>query len=348
MTREYWVASPHGELLLRRAEAGDAEALAAIGESTMAWLEARNLDSGRPQMPLREAAAARIASDEVYLVMRDGVAAGTATLRWTPDGLWGDIPGDAAYIYGLMVHRDLAGQQVGRYLLAWAEDLAAAHGKLALRLDCDATNPALRAYYARAGFVHRGDVSFLDRTWARFERQIVTERLAIAQGELVVTRAREIDLATAVAIEEDASGWVRARGYDPGEPPRPLGDIFTDAIAQGQMHLGRVEAEATGKLAIAEADDLWSDLPGSALYIHGLMVRRAYAGREIGRALLRWAESEAARRGKRVLRLDCDAANPELRAYYERAGFMHRDDVTLPHRSAARYEKALEREGNST
>ncbi|MGH2515109.1 MAG: GNAT family N-acetyltransferase, partial [Ktedonobacterales bacterium] len=264
MTRDYRVETPAGALIVRRAEPGDAAALAAIAESTMGWLEARGLDAGRPLMPLTEAIAARIAGDEVYLAQRGGVAAGTATLRWTPDALWGDISGDALYLYGLMVRRDFAGQQVGRYLLAWATHLAAARGTSALRLDCDATNPALRAYYERIGFAYRGDVIFLDRRWARYERAIDAERLALPSGELVVTRAGAEDVAAAVAIEEDAASWVRSLGYHPGEPPRPLRDIFAEAVARGQMYLARDDAEAVGKLAITEADDLWTDRPGAA------------------------------------------------------------------------------------
>lgn len=348
MTREYRVAMPAGELVVRRAQPGDAAALSAIAESTMAWLEALGRDSGRPLIPLSEAIAARIANDEAYLALREGVAAGTATLRWTPDALWGSLHGDAVYLYGLMVRRDFADRQVGRYLLAWVADLAAARGKSLLRLDCDATNPALRAYYERTGFAYRGDVIFLDRTWARFERTIHAERITLADGELVISRGLEEDVAAAVAIEEDAVGWVRSLGYDPGEPPRPLSELFAETVARGQMYLARDDAEAAGKLAITAADDLWADRPGGALYVHGLMVRRAFAGRGVGRALLRWAEREAARRGKSLLRLDCDAKNPALRAYYERVGFTHIDDVTLPHRIAARYEKLVDEGGDAT
>ncbi|HLZ22351.1 MAG TPA: GNAT family N-acetyltransferase [Ktedonobacterales bacterium] len=348
MTRDYRVVTPHGELVVRRAEPEDAAALAAIAESTMVWLETLGLDAGRPRMPLSEAIVARIASDEVYLALRDDVAVGAATLRWTPDALWSDLPGDAVYLYSLMVRRDFAGQQVGRYVLAWATYLAAARGRTALRLDCDATNPALLAYYERIGFTYRGEVSFLGREWARFERTVLAERIATPYGELVVMRGSEEDVAAAVAIEEDAIGWVRTLGYKPGTPPRPLSDIFAAAIARGQMYLARREVEAAGKLAITDADDLWIDRPGDALYVHGLMVRRAHAGRDIGRALLRWAEREAARRDKSLLRLDCDALNPTLRAYYERAGFTHVDDVALPHWAAARFEKSVAREGSST
>lgn len=349
MTREYRVTMPRGELVVRRAEPEDTQALVAIAESTMAWLEARGLDSGRPVMPLREASAARIASDEVYLAFREDVAAGTATLRWTPDSLWRDIPGDAVYVYGLMVRRDFAGQEVGRYLLAWIEVLAGARDTSLIRLDCDATNPVLCAYYTHMGFTYHGDVHFLERTWARFERVIQPERIATPHGEVVLTPARAEDVWEAVAIEEDAVGWVRSLGYEPGHPPRPLAEIFAEAVAHGQMYLARRDSVAAGKVVItAEDDGLWVDRPADALYVHGLMVRRAFAGQGVGRVLLCWAEREAARRGKPLLRLDCDALNPELRAYYERAGFAHVDDVTLPHRAAARYEKSVEEGGGFT
>ena len=173
-------------------------------------------------------------------------------------------------------------------------------------------------------------------------------RIPAPRGELTVWQAELEDVAAAVAIDEDAVAWVRSLGYEPGEPPRPLSELYVDVVARGQMFLTREEAEAVGKLALTESDDLWADRPGDALYVHGLMVRRASAGRGIGRALLAWAEREAARRGKSLLRLDCDALDPPLRAYYERAGFDYIDDVALPHRVAARYEKPLEEGGGST
>jgi RimJ/RimL family protein N-acetyltransferase len=35
-------------------------------------------------------------------------------------------------------------------------------------------------------------------------------------------------------------------------------------------------------------------------------------------------------RGRDRLRLDCDATNAALRAYYENAGFLYRGDVEIP------------------
>ncbi len=168
-----------------------------------------------------------------------------------------------------------------------------------------------------------------------------SDALATPQRPLAIQRATPDDLDTAVAIEEDAVAWVRARGYEPGHPPRPLAEIFADVIARGEMYIALRGGVAAGKVAVTTKDDLWADLPGEALYVHGLMVCRAFGGQGVGLAMLRWAERYAAEMGKALLRLDCDATNPELRAYYERAGFTHRGDVALAHRIAARYERAV-------
>jgi protein-tyrosine phosphatase len=167
------------------------------------------------------------------------------------------------------------------------------------------------------------------------------DTLMTSFGALTIAQARAENLDTSVAIEEDAVGWLRSRGIDPGPPPRPLREIFADAIARGQMYLALRDGVPCGKLALTEEDELWADLPGNALYVHGLMVRRAFAGQAVGRTLLAWAAERAASLGKPLLRLDCDATNPRLRAYYESAGFAHRGDMTLALRRAARYEKSV-------
>jgi RimJ/RimL family protein N-acetyltransferase len=158
---------------------------------------------------------------------------------------------------------------------------------------------------------------------------------------LSIRRAVLEDVSAAVAIEVEAAAWLRGRGIEPGQPPRPLAVIFAENIARGQLYLGLVEGQPAGKITLqSEEEPLWADLLGRALYVHGLTVRRTFAGRQIGLTMLRWAEQRAALAVLPLLRLDCNSDNPALRAYYERAGFTYRGDVTLPHRTASRYERA--------
>ena len=68
-------------------------------------------------------------------------------------------------------------------------------------------------------------------------------------------------------------------------------------------------------------------LPGAALYVHRMAVRRSASG--LGAAILGWAATVARQQGRAALRLACVAANGRLRAYYEAAGFVYRGDVTV-------------------
>ena len=57
--------------------------------------------------------------------------------------------------------------------------------------------------------------------------------------------------------------------------------------------------------------------------------------------MLRWAEARARLAGKKYLRLNCIAADREIREYYETKGFVHQRDVMGPKAMASLYEKAL-------
>ena len=72
---------------------------------------------------------------------------------------------------------------------------------------------------------------------------------------------------------------------------------------------------------------MWDEQPPDAGYLHGLCVRRAGAEVGLGAALLDWAGRRVAAAGRRWLRLDCMAANPRLRAWYEGLGFSYRGEA---------------------
>lgn len=160
------------------------------------------------------------------------------------------------------------------------------------------------------------------------------------QGGLIIRPARLEEVATLVTIEDMAARWIRSLGIEPGDAPRPLSEIFAEALARGEKYVALRDGVVAGKITLQTGDDpVWAGIPGDALYVHGLTTARAFADQEVGRALLRWAEEMARERSKAYLRLDCNADNPALRAYYERAGFVHCGDVKLPHREASRYKK---------
>lgn len=167
------------------------------------------------------------------------------------------------------------------------------------------------------------------------------EMIETPYGILTVTQAQPDDLAAALAIDESAYNWRASIGFPGGVAPRPLRDLFAQSIARHEMYLARRDGVPAGKLSLQWEDQLWLDVPGTAGYVHGLAAHRDFAGQAVGLALLGWAERHVATAGREYLRLDCDAQNPKLRAYYERAGFAHRGDVVLPHRVASRYERRI-------
>jgi GNAT superfamily N-acetyltransferase len=168
------------------------------------------------------------------------------------------------------------------------------------------------------------------------------DTIQTAAGPLSVELARPEDLDALVEIDRNTSAWSRAIGFEPGEPPRPIREIFAEVVGRGdEMYVARHEGRPVAKLSLQWSDDLWHDLPAEAGYVHGLATHRDFAGLGVGLALLRWAEDAVVAAGKLYVRLDCNADNPPLRAYYERAGYVHRGDVALPHRTGSRYEKRV-------
>ncbi|HKV86289.1 MAG TPA: GNAT family N-acetyltransferase, partial [Ktedonobacterales bacterium] len=276
-----------------------------------------------------------------------GVLAGSFRLIWSDRPAWGSQPDDAGYVHGLVINRAFAGQGLGVRLPAHAEWLVAAAGRPYLRLDC--INDALVAYYVRAGFALVSGKQWDHGGPHLFEKRV--DNMAETQtprGALIITQATPDEVDTAVAVEYSATDWLRSRGIEPGNPPRPLRDIIAECVDRGEVYLAKRDGVAAGKIILQDRDDgVWGDLPGDALYVHGFMVHRAFGGEGVGLAMLRWAETVAATRGKPLLRLDCDGANPGLRAYYERAGFTHRGDLLLPNRLAARYERRVDGDGQT-
>jgi hypothetical protein len=139
-------------------------------------------------------------------------------------------------------------------------------------------------------------------------------------------RAAAADLDDVLAVLDDAAAWLDAAGVRQW-PRRFAAAWVTPAIERGETWLVRAGGRTAGTVTLDWDDPLWSDLPGRAGYVHRMAVRRWAAG--TGRAILDWAAGQAREHGAAAVRLDCVAANPGLRAYYEAAGFRHRGDVEV-------------------
>jgi GNAT superfamily N-acetyltransferase len=176
------------------------------------------------------------------------------------------------------------------------------------------------------------------------------ERWALDVGEAWIHRASEGDLQDAIDILEEVTRWAALIGvqtWDEGtfrsEDGRGRRQLV-EALGAGDLYIVRMGEDAAATVSLFERDErYWPGARPEALYLHKLAVRRRFAGRHLGGAVLRWARDQARSRGRRYLRLNCVRDEPWIRRYYEAAGFAHRGDVTVGDFDAALYETPTDR-----
>jgi ribosomal protein S18 acetylase RimI-like enzyme len=141
-------------------------------------------------------------------------------------------------------------------------------------------------------------------------------------GALDVVLAQPSDLEGVLSILEEARQWLLAKGI-PEQWPRPHPpEAIAWRIECRETYLAYHHGQAIATFTLQGSDvQTWGDLPGEAMYVHGLAVRRAFAGQQIGEQLLQLAAEICTAMGKPYLRLDCWAGNTTLSQYYERVGF---------------------------
>jgi GNAT superfamily N-acetyltransferase len=152
-----------------------------------------------------------------------------------------------------------------------------------------------------------------------------------------VERASLDEVDDVVAVLSEAAAWLRLQGIEQWPDPYPA-DWVEPSIRRGETYLARDGTEVVGTITLRWEDPaFWGEQPPVAGYVHGVAVRRAFAG--LGPRLLAWADEQARAAGREVLRLDCRTDNPKLRAYYEGHGFVHRGDTTVADFRTSLYER---------
>jgi ribosomal protein S18 acetylase RimI-like enzyme len=160
--------------------------------------------------------------------------------------------------------------------------------------------------------------------------------------ELEVREARPADLDAVVSMLEEAARWMVRRGIEGWTPDGFSRERIAVLIESGEMYLAVLDGRSAGTFALQWSDrETWGDVPDDAGYIHGLAIRREFAGTGLGREMLRWAEQMVYRSEREYLRLDCVADNDALNEYYRRAGFAYRGSAVFRGLAVALYEKRV-------
>ena len=161
-------------------------------------------------------------------------------------------------------------------------------------------------------------------------------------GTIVTVRQASADDAVTVdGMIREAAAWVDALGEVMWEDGELDAGRIRDEVAAGMFFLAVIDGEVAGAIRFQLEDPLfWPDRPaGEAAFVHRLVVRRAFKGQGVARALLEWAVGHARAQGRGLLRLDCDANRPKLRALYESCGFCFHSFRQVGPYYVSRYER---------
>ena len=145
-----------------------------------------------------------------------------------------------------------------------------------------------------------------------------------APEHLVMRQAHLADLDTVVSMLEEAARWMIRREIEGWTPDGFSRERIAVLIESGEIYLAVLDGWLAGTFALQWSDrETWGDVPDDAGYIHGLAIRREFAGKGLGREMIRRAEQMVSRSEREYLRLDCVADNETLNEYYRRAGFAY-------------------------
>jgi ribosomal protein S18 acetylase RimI-like enzyme len=159
---------------------------------------------------------------------------------------------------------------------------------------------------------------------------------------LVMRQARLADLDTVVSMLEEAARWMIRREIEGWTPDGFSRERIAVLIESGEIYLAVLGGWLAGTFALQWSDrETWGDVPDDAGYIHGLAIRREFAGKGLGREMLRRAEQMVSRSEREYLRLDCVADNMPLNEYYRRAGFAYRGRSVVRGLTVSLYEKRV-------
>lgn len=121
---------------------------------------------------------AGIGAGWTYVLRERNLAVATVTINAVADpDFWTDADaGKALYLSKMAVRSDRHHRGLGRQMIEWANDKAAAEGAAWLRLDAWKSNEELHLYYKRQGFQHLRTAEFGHRrSGALFQREVPYE-----------------------------------------------------------------------------------------------------------------------------------------------------------------------------
>jgi predicted N-acetyltransferase YhbS len=146
----------------------------------------------------------------------------------------------------------------------------------------------------------------------------------VSMGKISLRKATESDREDVLEILDEAARWLSGVGVQQWPYPFPRVVVDRD-LEHNAVWIAMLDGAAIATASILDADPtFWGDVEANAAYLHRFAVRRRVAG--AGREILTLLERELSKSDVEVVRLDCGSG---LRAYYEKAGYQLKSQVSL-------------------
>lgn len=177
------------------------------------------------------------------------------------------------------------------------------------------------------------------------EQSTSHEWLREHEAVLIIREAVRSDADIVAEMLREAAEVMVSRGAEQWKPEMFSVETVLEYFGSRRILLLTSDGNPAGLFTLQDSDPAyWQELNDERyLYLHRLTVRPEYRGLDYGGEMLHYAEKEAARLGKRGLRLDCVAHLPSLNAYYQRSGFRFVAERDLNRSVGGRYVNLYEK-----
>jgi len=122
-----------------------------------------------------------------------------------------------------------------------------------------------------------------------------------------------------------------------------------EAINRGEVYVFKNDQDLVGMVILLDEPNAWDRHlwgeragDGTAIYLHRLAINRKYAGKDVGKQIMRWAESAVPEQlQKRLIRLDCLSSIPALNEFYRKLDYDFVGDGVNASGTYSKYEKRV-------
>ncbi|WP_139991844.1 MULTISPECIES: GNAT family N-acetyltransferase [Paenibacillus] len=180
-----------------------------------------------------------------------------------------------------------------------------------------------------------------------------TDPIGTILNDIKVFQAKPEDTAEVLELLIQTAQWLKSKGstqwggllhgVDSHQTPEAIkrGEVYI--FIQGSVLVGMVMLM---QQASAWDRELWGDEGHeNSVYLHRLNINREAAGKDLGEAIVHWADSGIHFSGKDRIRLDCIANNEKLNRFYLNCGYTFIGSATNASGEFNKYEKLVKSHG---